>query len=89
MARFRVRDNTNTVWLDVCYSDFFVRNNTNSGWIRIQPNGFMAVRNGDNTQWLAVACVDSSTDRCAGLGDPYDPDNPLGDNNGHCIESEI
>ena len=83
MARVRVRDPSNRYWLDICYSDFFVRNAANTGWVRMVPNGFLAVRNGDNTQWLAVGCVDPDVDRCSGSGDPVDPNNIFG----ICIEN--
>ena len=79
-SRFRVRDVDNAFWMDICYFEIYVRNADDTGWTRLLPNGDLFVRNGDNSCWLQIGCVDNTVDRCPGLGDPYDPNNPLSPN---------
>lgn len=59
MARLRVRAKTNETWIDICTNDFFIRNSSNMAWLRLQPDGFLAVRSGDNRYWYAVTCTDA------------------------------
>lgn len=73
MARLRVRATDNQKWLDICTSDFFIRNNSNQAWLRLQANGFLGVRSGDNRYWLAVSCVD--VDSQCGIETPLVDDN--------------
>jgi hypothetical protein len=57
MGRLRVRDSSDSDWLDICKSEFYTRNATNTGWIRILPSRGLKVRHGTNNFWINIDCI--------------------------------
>lgn len=78
MARLRIRDPSDTYWIDVCFSQWYLRNPSNTGWRRILPGATLYVRSSGNKRWLPVNCstFGEANLLCDG-SDPYDPSNPL------------
>lgn len=67
MGRLRVRNESNSAWIDICQSEWYIRNNANTGWMRLIPARGLRARHGTDNYWVDIDCLSEAD--CG--DDPY------------------
>lgn len=72
MGRLRVRNPKNSLWIDICQSEWYTRNSSNDAWTRLIPARGLRARHGTDNYWINIDCLseeDCGDDQYGGTED--------------------